>query len=1513
MAEPSDWESTPVKDDWEAQPVAEAKSAPASGAGDWEEMQLDTGSLGPGPVAPPPSTKNTGDLTAQDVGYGAAPVVQPTPQVLSSDQGLPKPDFSSLYEIGGVMKSGNPFAVPDYVAGKFKAAALDPIVNWAQSKARNYYLSDLGGQGEQIRKQFPGLAVMVESAAKPFIGSTGFNKGSETGLIAGVGSTEGQDPRAVQGIADMQEYYGQTGAAAMQAITSGVGELPFWLIPGVGEGAAAKGFTMGLTMSVLDTENKMPLTTAFGGAAIGVGAEGLIAGYRGANGAIGAKFDSWVARDAARLAAKEPLMHPVALLGTADEPAFAKAVMDLPPPLSEVAGVQVGVGGSKITPPRKSIVAVAADVGPDGVPVFKALHADAEGLSASALKEVPHDTKVVITQELRDRVEAEPDGWNSELGRSVLPPPKETSAASLVLDATEYVNPKAAAAVSEGSVLVIEGNGGDGTARLYEINSYKLQQHVMRNRILAEVEMPEGKAHGFLVPTEGGYALMPPDAAENFPRGRSNVLDVTLQKKEGKVKILDDAGIQRVLRERDAYRAQLEENRAKSDAFARAYETDIQNGGNGNGDKLPPAPPNEPPGETPPPNPHNVQPDDGPKASWLSKMTGLVGRNLIGPTARGPMRLADAASEAFSVSSLERLSKDLGQSLNETTAALSKLPVERQKQAQLNLNDYILGNLSKKDLIRQHPELSKGIADRIETEKQMTQALELELERLQIIGTEEERTAARGLHADEQLEDYAAQLYWRDIAKPGQWRNIAKKDTDGYNAIVAQIQKDIYSEGKYKGASYDDAQRLALAKKHFDYLAGKGEPTKVQDILPDWLKKKLYPKANKETGSAYADAMASTKQRKEFKWYELAAMGEVNDPVVRLAVSRGRQRQLLLHGQIWEAVAANREFSMRADAANASEIQEGWVSPSETNSRKFGLARGMWIREDVHDALVTIPLMQRNQSSFMQSAMQTLKWNQTVGNPGSWVNNSLENLQGMMLSNMVNPWTFPLKIGRGMHTYTKDFTAHMAAPGMDTNAIKFSPDMDFQTASNMTTTNVARGRFLKAIEKGWIGSEYSTHEFRASSVEWHKFLNKQSDMTGGKINALDVYNGFINAKNRPLDWLSGKYAAIDTLSKYATGIAGLEKAGVGLESGRIDDMAKAMKFLDGTNRIRPGMSHDQILEEIWNEVTRRIHFSFPMMDRVAPAVAAVANSAAGGLGNRYFKVKAEQYRVYGQLAGRVLSEPGMKANMLGYTAMVGSLAAGPLYVARQLNGVNQDTVDAAFASAPDAVQRFKPSAMALWGRKDNGRLTFINTAHLLEPLSWAVGDPTQKAMNILTNFAQSPINGNMLEPNLLQLLSQGGLADPSYMGPKAPQWAKDSARLLGQGVNAFGPGIVRNTMNTLQRGQVGYAAPGGRMIPREPQSALATGVNMVAGPGFITEAGSKADMDRTLQEASIAYKQAVQEYKDLLAKNEGQSTGSVTLPLNKSAAIPKALANVNQKIERFKQLEATFKKAGYRP
>lgn len=1356
----------------------------------------------------------------------------------------------------GAAPALSPVAVPfdPLVEGvrKFKKHLIDPIVKWHQAGNRKLYFGEafpdegLGqaadnnlhpdSPGQLLRKHAPGVATVAESLGELALGETSFNTHK-------LEHAEAQDPRARATQEAWRQNVGDVGAAAIQSTLHSLSEAGLMMLPGAGQGAAMQGLTGGF-LSGMVTPDGDPVNDAIGGAVLG--------------GALGAGVKG--VKKLVRMAKGKKTAQPAGLIPPDSLPVFAEHVASAPEPT---------------VPSRdmSDVAVVVQDVTKAGR-VNKAIRITPEGVTAQTLgpktkvpDDVPwietHGTDATNTLTAAEEAALREEGLALGLGKQ-----------NTLVRREGYMDQPAVGDdwdvtagtpdIKEGLVLVIEGGDGAGTARLYDVKSPKLQVEILAHRELSEVTLPDGSKHlGF--PGPGGEVLLKPDADELIP-GASTV-DVNLKGLDVEIKPLSRPRIKELIAKREFMLREAEDAAAVAQADVAARSRDIALGGNGDGSKLPPPPPHDAMPPPPPPNPHNVGPTEEIAVRWWDRLSRTpLAKGLLNPTARGPRDVSDLAMSSMSVDTFERNRDKTLQSLARHIPEVAKKSPADQRLVMSNITRYLLNDIKLDQLKSLHPELNNRAFLTLEAGKFETANDHQRLIDLGLVRPDQKIEDVLGVSPDDEA-GYMTQIYWRHFLAPGDWRRMAHKDEARMAALTNAIKHDVYSTPQYKDRT--DAQRTALAKRHLDFLLG--NPEKMAEI-------KRNPK------SAYADiiveAAGSLKARKDLRWWEKAALGEIDNPFIRMAETRTRQKQLILQGEMWKSISENPKLSVRPDAASEAQIRD-WVEVPKTPG-KYGKAAGMLVSPETWEAMVQAPLAQRGMNNFLTKSANAIKYGQTVGNPGSWVSNFIGNAQGAALSNMVNPFASPYSVGKGFLEFSRDLKAHDLMPGI--------------------RGNVRRERFERMMELGIVGSDYSTGEFREAAVNWHKLLEAEANTFNGKVNAIDVWTNVLEKGTKGKEKLARWYGTIDTMWKYSAALNGLKKGGMDLNTGLITNKKKALRFIG--DRYMPGMSEENLRKAVELEVASRIHKSFPMLDRVGSAVA--VGSRAVGAVNPYIKVQSELFRNYATVPKRILTEPGMAANMLGYAAMTGG-AYFLLKELRKANGIDQEEVDRAFAAAPKATARFKPGAFALPFRTAQGRISIVDLTQIFHPMTFLQGNPeTAAGGRILQNMLMSPINGSLLEPELQNLLAQGGYMDPAYTERTPPEWQREGALLLGKAFNDLGPGVIRNTYNTVERGGVGFEPKGVRGPTVPDQSPLVTGLSAVLGPNRIQEIGGKEAEQRAIQSAVFAVQQAQKELAAIGIMNEGQSTGPLTGGLNKAEAFRKARAVLDQKIAALQKLQQQF-------
>ena len=853
---------------------------------------------GDGPdVTEPLSLHGTADISQQ-----ATPGTHALPSKQEKLQQFAKTDVGGS---GGF----DPISAWATVADEFEKRAIDPIIKWVQDKERARYEKRIA---PTLRKAAPKVAFTYENLAKPALGETELNIGPE--------SQAEPSPAYRAAVEDIQETFGQAGAAYYQALAQGMGNLPFYLIPGVGENAIAQGVTGGALSALAD-----PSVSVSEGAAMGGAGGAVISGAM--------KLGGKALKAASGFLKKAPKREvlPIAVVPPSKIDELADTVVKMPETAIPTKDVPEDAVAIVVAKEGDDLVAKALKV-EDGVPVVQRIEEVTAKASPRALVAQstptagpngtavsPKRQNVIVTPEAREVLKAEApaavDDWAAGKwidGDSVL----------VQGDQPEFgpLND-----VYEGKVLVIEGGGGDGTARLYDINSPKLQIDVLRHRNLHEVTLPDGtKVLAFPGPGFDNWAtgvtgkpsdpvtLLRPDPEEFLPGALKQDMVVESSWFHENARLVDDAtDLRKILDERQRLLLEAEETAERMKAASLASQMDVQLGGTGDGGKLPPPPPVDGGAPIGPPQPNNMTAVDEPKARWwdgILKAGRTIDRKVLPPTARGPLDIADEAARAFSIDNLERYRSDTLKSLQNQFPEIQKMPVPEQHQLQRSLTKYLTGDASLDELTSKYPQLKADIWRRMEAEKAQIAFDESRLRQLGMLGPED--TIAKLVGGDtEQMEDYAVRLYWRHLMKPGEWATLFKKDERAVATLTDEILRDVYSTPEFRLQSIE--QRKALASKHLDILLGDEKAMALIREDPE-----------RGVAAALSEARGSLKARKDLKTWEKAALGEIDNAFIRIAETRARQKQLVLQGEIYQSVAENARLSVAADAASPQQIQE---------------------------------------------------------------------------------------------------------------------------------------------------------------------------------------------------------------------------------------------------------------------------------------------------------------------------------------------------------------------------------------------------------------------------------------------------------------------------------------------------------------------------------------------------------------------------------------------------------------
>lgn len=1432
------------------------------------------------------------------------------------------------------------------VAQGAKEKYVDPVLRLAQARNRMDY--EMSGLGPTLREKSPAAAFLAENLGQLALGPSALApekpevaEGSPLVAKAVTSWEEGLktygriSPEYLLGGEDRDQKLQEAATKAtafIQGLSQEAGKLGLYLIPGVGSqeagatfgirtaGRLAEGATGGF-FSELATPGGNLAAGTIGGAAAGPALGGLFeAAGRGL-----AKMSSnpaklrksWEVLGMLPPQSEEQAVKavfydtPAPVIPTKDAPKNAAFVAVDVTPEGEIAAKFAAIESDgkltaqDIAPQKGNLDVTKVDSprpsNPDAtVPGKRALGQPVELPKALAPKEAPKAKEVL--PEVMALKRAQENGLTTLLSVEARAAARNSPSLNWVTGVdelgayrvasssqpTEDILPKLIDTMGdpewrelnparfEGGVLVADETG---LAKLVDIKNQRLQIESLRTRGLARVQLPDGTtAHGYVrqitagdlggrvAPEDAGkefWYIYPADADEGIPRNLKEA--IMLPKQDPSVRILDgDNELKKVIEERNSILADIE------DQAQSAY--DVRMGtSEGGAPPLDPPPPQSPPPPPPGPGPGNVPPTLGAQLGWLQALRNggdWLSRKFINATSRGSETLAQAAAIAHSLDSFESLKGSAYKSLQEAIPELQRLPAAKVHAVQADIGKQVMGKMSLDELTARHPELSAKVYERLRLEQADAQADVAKLSKLGILGA-----APTPLTGD--LEQLSG-LFLRDLMPPGEWAAKVKRDKGFHNSLIASAMDAIYSKGKF--SQLPKEAQLAWAERHVNEVIGDDAARRASEKFGGLG----YVRTFEQTAAG-----KSVMPSRDYAPWERLAMGEVEDGLIVLAAKKAQRKQLIAHGEMWQSLVQAGTV-VPQESLTPQQIAAGWKPlPMEAS---YGFAAGHYVSPNDYEDLITIPNQQYNFDNMIGTAINAMKYGQTVLNPGSWGANFFGNAQGMALTGLVNPFAYPTKVAAGMSDFVDDVKAFKKLPGI---AGHITNDLD----------GIRRDRLSEAMKRGIVGSNFSTDEFNAGAQAWSRILDSVTGLNG-KRSMIDVFKvGF----KRTAQDVAQLYGVADDIWKYAAWSSGLEAAGINRVTGEVDVKAVLQFLPDGWTAAHGPAA---LRKAAMDYVSLKIHRGMPMLDRTGQAISRTA-PAQGTVINPYIKITTELTRNYAMLPFRMAKEKGFAARMVAYGGVLAA-SYGTFLGYKQLAGIDAETEQRAYASAPESVQQFKVPSLACFARDEKGRLTCLDMGFMATPLTWVAGDPSQAPVaNMLTNMLLAPISGTPTEAVAGDMLQVFGLQSPRLDVGKLPEWKQTGAMQLGRLMAKYGPGGIRNTYNTLERGGFGFTPRNTLGQPIPPQSPGVTGFNLLAGPNRAVQIGGE-EAERAAQiSAKIKAAETRNNLRSLVRNTkEGQSTGPLSAPLNKQEAVQRqreALLKQQQKLTETHKLFAPRK------
>ena len=535
-----------------------------------------------------------------------------------------------------------------------------------------------------------------------------------------------------------------------------------------------------------------------------------------------------------------------------------------------------------------------------------------------------------------------------------------------------------------------------------------------------------------------------------------------------------------------------------------------------------------------------------------------------------------------------------------------------------------------------------------------------------------------------------------------------------------------------------------------------------------------------------------------------------------------------------------------------------------------GLLTGKYVSEETYDAIYTFPQEQKEIKNSIVRMIDKIKYNKTVLNPMVWTKNIMGNVWGAMNSNIVpvislfgrdesglyfrqgrNDGTFIDRMGKGIWTMRQDLKAY--------------------EQNLMDRSNPAVERVHETLKFGILGAE-----FDSTKRELLQAIDNLQEGANNKSWGEKLQDLYFKAKDNSLGALGNMYSKVDMATKYSLYVNGIDRWGIDLKTNKLDPSGgryHAGKLL-GYSTIA-NMSDDMVAEAVKRGVVRRIYLSLPMVDRTAPVVNKLAQSA--GLLNPWMRTAFELARITAQMPWRAVNEKGYMINAAKNAGFLFGLYQLNRHL-RQQNGISDEETDYAWRNADDNMKKFMPGGMATPFRASDGGIVFIDMGdQLVESAQWFTGnEQTPMPQRVLMNLLQTVYSGSVIDNEAKALLSGFGLAEEteSYQKKawKRGDWQRASIDLFTR----LGPQWVNNGWHLYSSSEMPSSQALKMDKPTQPwdiQTARFMGLD-------VASLGTENQKDFKRKQLISRLKDLHAQQKSANRENEGAPTGVFQKPFN---------------------------------
>ena len=608
---------------------------------------------------------------------------------------------------------------------------------------------------------------------------------------------------------------------------------------------------------------------------------------------------------------------------------------------------------------------------------------------------------------------------------------------------------------------------------------------------------------------------------------------------------------------------------------------------------------------------------------------------------------------------------------------------------------------------------------------------------------------------------------------------------------------------------YKEAKRQGLNITQDEVLAQILEITRARDPMLAFQK------------SALGSPFKSLLSRKNVPAPIREMMGEIHSGMTNIAMTLGTQEALLSKVKLMKEIAANPKF---ASPAINEALGHTYQLP---NHPSMGELRNAYVSQDMFEAIGNLPKADVAAHQLITNVLGFVKGNQVaLGGVGPIINSTFGNLWSGVLAGGLD-LTRPRKMYGGMRQawqamrdYSRDPTGRTGMGWLVKEAK--TTGADFYGFGHEEIGNPNARKFINELDKifaeengsmfdawGKINNLMSKYRDIQSKGGWvldtvDRFFRMQSYATLRNKFIADFARNGATSKLVKEGLLSYGDEAVEILGKRGNveGFTSATPPNPGKMQSRHADEIRAMyKGMMAPTQWEP--RHQSIIEAAGRLAARRVNQSFWNPTFIGAGLDRLRRSAVGGVITPYATAAFETMRINGAIAARLINEPDILMRIGAATIPIG-MAFGANGLAKHLNGISQEGVEAAYGEMAKSRKVHRPITFALGWRDSKGRVQIVDLTRLWDPFRYTAGHPDDPMWRRATaNLLLSSVEGTGTGSFVREGMERSGFVTPEHPHTPISSMSTKSGGIAVlkqlQNAGAF-PGVLKHMQAAVRLG-----------------------------------------------------------------------------------------------------------------